>query len=46
MNKIFIKLNICVIVVSDSRDINSDKSGKLLEKKFWNQDITYTKKIC
>ncbi len=33
MSKIFIKLNICVIVVSDSRDINSDKSGKLLEKK-------------
>ena len=33
MNKIFIKLNIRVIVVSDSRDINSDKSWKASRKK-------------
>ena len=28
----FIPLNIAVMVVSDSRDENDDKSGKMLEK--------------
>ena len=32
-NKEFIPINICVLTVSDTRTINNDKSGNLLEEK-------------
>tara|TARA_B100000963_G_C22603969_1_gene661544 strand:- start:365 stop:874 length:510 start_codon:yes stop_codon:yes gene_type:complete len=31
--KEFIKLNICIFIISDTRNESSDKSGKVLEKK-------------
>ena len=41
------KLNIAVLTVSDSRNSETDKSGKLLEKKILNSHHNlFEKKIC
>ena len=41
------KLNIAILIVSDTRNINTDKSGELLKKKIKNSHHNlFEKKIC